>query len=185
MRVDVVEDGEGTKPVFIFPPEKDYWDLRESPGSIENIAAARRYLPLRNFLATVNAPDSLFIATCPETRANSAAEVSDGPGFEFASQTVLLFADLSLNLEKSHFTDLGFGLKKLLERDSADSVRIVLRISSCEFPSENRPGYSMSIRLVATGESSQQAELRWGLGLARFQQALLFQARALKQQTGK
>jgi len=183
MRVEIVEDGEGTKPVLTFPPEKVYWDLREDPGAIENIAAARRYLPLRNFLAILNSPDSLFIAMCPEIRADSAASVSGGPGFEFASQTLLQFADLSLNLEKSNFTDLSLSLKKLLERDSTDSVRVVLRISPCEFPADNRSGYLMIIRLAATGESSQQAELRWGLALARLQQALLFQARALKQQS--
>jgi hypothetical protein len=33
----------------------------------------------------------------------------------------------------------------------------------------------------AEGSSAQQAELRWGLGPVRIQQALLFRSRALKQ----
>ena len=74
------------------------------------------------------------------------------------------------------------GLKELLERDTADTVRAVLRISPCDFTAENRRGFCLSIRLVAEGSSAQQAELRWGLGLARIQQALLFRSRALKQQ---
>ena len=78
--------------------------------------------------------------------------------------------------------DLSSGLKELLERDTANAARAVLRISPCDFTAENRRGFCLGIRLVAEGSSAQQAELRWGLGLARIQQALLFRSRALKQQ---
>jgi len=77
--------------------------------------------------------------------------------------------------------DLSSGLKELLERDTADAARATLRTSSCDFTAENRRGFCLSIRLVAEGSSTQQAELRWGLGLARIQQALLFRSRTLKQ----
>ena len=77
--------------------------------------------------------------------------------------------------------DLCSGLKELLERDTTDTARVTLRTSSCDFTTENRRGFCLSIRLVAEGSSAQQAELRWGLGLARIQQALLFRSRTLKQ----
>ena len=179
MRVEIVEDDEKAKPALTFPPENV--GPRENPRAMDNFAAARRYPPLRNFLAAVNTPDSLFIITCAETRADWAAGASVGPAYEFASRAFLLFADLSSNFKKNHFTELSLSLKKLLERDSADSARAVLRTSRCEFPAEDRRGYCLSIQLVAVGDSSQQAEMRWGLGLARLQQALLFHARTLKQ----
>jgi hypothetical protein len=37
------------------------------------------------------------------------------------------------------------------------------------------------VRLLAKGDSAEQAALRWGLGLAHLQQALLFTSRHLRQ----
>ena len=182
MRVEIVEEAEGAAPASVFPPDDKYFDLRANPGAIEQIAAARQYLPIRNFLASVNGAESVFTTACATTKSDLPASVSDDQPCEFASQARIVFAEPSLNWEKKHYVGLCSGLKELLERDTADSARAVLRISSCDFTAENRLGFCLDIRLVAEGSSAQQAELRWGLGLARVQQALLFRSRALKQQ---
>lgn len=181
MRVEIVEEAEGKAPASVFPPGENYFDLRASPQAIEQIAAARQYLPLRNFLASVNGGESVFTTASVTTKSELPATVSADPAHEFASQTRIVFAEPSLNWARGNYADLSFALKELLERDTADSTRAVLRISSCDFTAENRPGSCLEIRLVAEGGSPQQAELRWGLGLARVQQALLFRSRALKQ----
>jgi hypothetical protein len=181
MRVDIVEEAEGKATGPVFPPDENYFDLRANPQAIEQIAAARQYLPLRNFLASVNSSESIFATASATTKSDLPAAVSAGPAYEFASQTKIVFAEPSLNRERRHYVDLSSGLKELLERDSAEAVRAVLRISSCDFTAENQRGYCLDIRLVAEGVSAQQAELRWGLGLARIQQALLFRSRSLKQ----
>jgi len=180
VRVEIVEEAEGKASAPVFPPEENYLDLRANPQAIEQIAAARQYLPLRNFLAAVNGAESIFATASVATKSDLPAAVSAGPAYEFASQARIVFAEPSLNWERKHYVDLCSGLKELLERDVADAVRAVLRISSCDFKAENRRGFCLSIRLVAEGSSAQQAELRWGLGLARIQQALLFRSRALK-----
>jgi len=41
------------------------------------------------------------------------------------------------------------------------------------------------MELEAAGDSSEQATLRWGLGLAHLQQALLFTSRYLRQQNSQ
>lgn len=184
MRVEIAEEAEGTAPASVFPPATDYVDLRENPNAIERIGLARQHLPLRNFLAAVNGPDSLFASVSSSTRSDSPAAVSAGEAYEFASQTSLVFADSSINFEQDSYSDLAAGLKELLERDSGDALRTVLRISPCDFSVESRRGSCLNIRLVACGASAEQAEMRWGLGLARVQQALLFCARALRQQLG-
>jgi hypothetical protein len=181
VRVEIVEEAEGKAPAPVFPPEENYLDLRANPQAIERIAAARQYLPLRNFLAAVNGQESIFTTASAATKSDLPAAVSAGLAYEFASQASIVFAEPSLNWERKHYVDLSSGLKELLERDAADAVRAVLRISSCDFKPENRRGFCLSIRLVAEGSSAQQAESRWGLGLARVQQALLFRSRALKQ----
>lgn len=180
MRVEVVEEAEGQASAQVFPPEEGDSDLRANPQAIEGIAMARQYPPLRNFLTAVNGADSVFATAGTTVKADSPAAVSAGAAYEFASETMIVFADAALNREQKQYADLCAGLKELLERGSADAARVVLRVSSCEFPAQKRRGFSLSIRLVAEGSSAQQAELRWGLGLARIQQALLFCSRALK-----
>ena len=181
MRVEIVEEAEGVAPTPVFPPEENYLDLRANPQAIQGIAAARQYLPLQNFLGSVNSEESIFATASATTKSDLPAAVSAGPAYEFASQVTIVFADPSLNWERRHYVDLSSGLKELLERDTAEATRAVLRISSCDFTAENRRGFCLNIRLVAEGSSEQQAELRWGLGLARIQQALLFRSRTLKQ----
>jgi hypothetical protein len=181
MRVEIVEEAEGSAPGPVFPPDENYYDLHANLQAIEQIAGAQPYLPLRNFLASVNGAESIFATSSTTTKSDLPSAVSADQAHEFASQTRIVFAESSLNWERGHYVDLCSGLKELLERDAADTMRAVLRISSCDFAAENRPGYCLDIRLVAEGGSAQQAELRWGLGLARVQQALLFRSRALRQ----
>jgi hypothetical protein len=182
MRVEIVEEADGTSPSPAFPPEENYVDLRANPGVIGKIAAARQYLPLRNFLVSVNSAESIFATASVSTKSELPAAVSADQACEFASQTRIVFAEPSLNWERKNYADLTSGLKELLERDTADALRATLRISSCDFAAEKRRGFCLDVRLIAEGNSGQQAELRWGLGLARVQQALLFRSRALKQQ---
>lgn len=182
MRVEIVDEAEGSAPAPVFPPGENYLDLRANPQGIEQIAEARQYLPLRNFLTSVNGAESIFATASATTKSDLPAAVSAGPAYEFASQATIVFAAPALNWERKNYVSLSSGLKELLERDTADNVRAVLRISPCDFAAENRRGFCLSIRLVAEGSSAQQAELRWGLGLARVQQAILFRSRALKQQ---
>ena len=182
MRIEIVEEAEGPAPGPAFPPGENYLDLRADPQAIEGIVAARQYLPLRNFLTSVNGPESIFTTASATTKSDLPAAVSAGTAYEFASQARIVFAEPSLNWDRRHYADLFLGLKELLERDTADTVRAVLRISTCDFTAEKQRGFCMNIRLVAEGSSAQQAELRWGLALARVQQALLFRSRTLKQQ---
>jgi hypothetical protein len=182
MRVEIVEEAESASPLTPFPPAEKYFDLRENPGAIGQIAAARQHLPLRNFLASVNSAESIFATASVSTKSELPAAVSTDQACEFASQARIVFAEPTLNWERKNYVDLSSGLKELLERDTGDALRATLRISSCEFAADKRKGFCLDVRLIAEGNSAQQAELRWGLGLARIQQALLFRSRAMKQQ---
>jgi len=182
MRVEIIEEVGSEKPALVFPPDENYVDLRENPEAAGRVAAVREFPPLRNFLAAVNGADSIFTTASVQTKSDLPAAVSAGIAHEFALQAMLVFGEPSLNFERGRYLELTSGLKELLERDSADVVRAVLRISFCDFPGQNRSGYCLGVRLVAEGDSAQQAELRCGLALARLQQALLFRARSLKQQ---
>jgi len=179
LRVDLIEETGSSKPTT-FPPDEGYVDLRENPLAIDRLPAARKHPPLRNFLASVNGPESIFTTGEIATRSEPAAE--SGASSEFSSQFRIVFAVLNFNWERAHYADLCAGVKELLERDASGAARITLEISPCDFTVANRSGYCLDIGLVAGGNSPQQAEMRWGLALARVQQALLFQTRALRHQ---
>jgi hypothetical protein len=184
MRVEIADDTAGPAEVAVFPPSENYVDLRQNSHGVERIAAARAYLPLRSFLSAVNSPESVFASATAAIQCKSAAADDSDEIYEFSSWTSLVFTVPSLNFDRSHYIELAEGLKELLERDSEDSMRGVLRVSPCYFPEQSRRGFCLGIQLVARGDSAKQAELRWGLGLARVQQALLFRARTLGQQIG-
>jgi|SRR5215472_7682968 len=183
MRVEIVE-AETENPSVVFPPDGNFVDLRENPQAIQEIPAAREYPPLRNFLATVNGSESIFTTVSASTRSDLPASVSGAGAHEFAFEATLVFAEPSPNFEQKQYMELASGLKELLERDTADTLRVVLRIAPCDFVAQGRRGFCLGIRLVAEGDSPEQAELRCGLAMARIQQALLFRARSLKQQIG-
>jgi hypothetical protein len=184
MRVEIGDDTQDSAEAAVFPPGEDYVDLRQNSRGVERIAAAREYLPLRNFLIAVNSPESVFATLTAAVEHKPSVAEASAEIHEFSSWISLVFTVPSLNFDRNHYVELAEGLKELLERDLADSIRGVLRISDCDFPEQRRRGFCLGISLVAHGESSKQAELRWGLGLARVQQALLFRARALGQQIG-
>jgi hypothetical protein len=189
VRVLIVDDTEGRGPAIAFPPGENYVDLRVNPHKVEQIAPARKYLPIRNFLTAINGDESVFASARITTRCDSPTLASSDEAYEFASEAHLVFACYPLhsllNFERDRYMDLTSCLKELLERDPGDAVRVVLRISPCDFPTETHHGFCLGIRVVAQGESTEKAEMRWGLGLARVQQALLFRSRALRQEMGQ
>jgi hypothetical protein len=182
MRIEIVDDAGGD--ALTFPPGESFLDLRRDPHAVDRIPLARAYLALRNFLIAVNSAESVFATAAVAVESSSSPDVSADSIYEFGSRISLVFAEPSLNFDRGHYAELTAGLKELLERDSGESVQGKLQVSSCEFPRQSRRGFCLDIRLTARGDSGKQAELRWGLGLARLQQALLFRARGLGEQIG-
>jgi hypothetical protein len=69
-------------------------------------------------------------------------------------------------------------------KDSADSLTAQLEILPCRFASSSSEGVGLRIVFTARGASGEQARTRWGLGLMKVQQALLFVSRAMRQSLG-
>jgi len=181
MRAEIADDTQSAEHAATFPRGGDYVDLRENPRALERIPAARQYVPLRNFLAAVNGADSVFSSASASALLQPPPAGSSGEGFSFSSWTSLVFAETALNFDRDSYAEIVARLKGLLERDSGEALLATLRISPCQFTEQARQGYCLNIQLWAQGNSAGQAEMRWGLGLARLQQALLFSARALRQ----
>lgn len=182
MRVEVAfELGDGDARLEV-PWEKAdgsarYLDLRDDPKAIQQIEPARRHRPLHSFLTTVNSPDSVFSTVCCRVW----LEPETGETSEFASEIDLFFELEELNTERSHYEGLCQRLLELLAQESGETVRAELRVRRCRFSQTGGNGFGLALFLRAHGETAGQAEIRWGLGLAHVQQALLFISRTVRQ----
>lgn len=153
-------------------------DLREDPGAIARIDCARQYPNLRTLLLNLNADESPFTTFGCKLWASG-----EGPGaepIEFASRIDLIVSEGRNEPDEVHYEDLARRLAELLEREPADALRAELQISPARLGG-GRQGFCLRLLLFARAAAQQQAQLRWSLGLARLQQALLFLARAIRQ----
>ena len=157
------------------------FDLREDPGAIERIEAARQHLALRGFLLHLNAEESPF-----STFGCKVWNDSPDSGVErsiFASRVDLLLSQDSDGMDQEQYEEFARRLATLLDREPGDSLRAELHVAPAEL-SPGRQGFCLRLFLYARGARLDQAQLRWSLGIARVQQALLFVARAIRHQSG-
>ena len=188
MRVEIAVELEESSERLELPWENPgqgtrYFDLREDPRAIARVEPARRNVPLRAFLVAVNSDDSFFASARAKTWKTQDESASAVEPFEFAFQVDLVFALEQFNFERGHFENVARQLEQLLARDTpGDAMRSRLCVRACHFRASGRWGFCLACQLFARGASAEQAELRWGLVLARLQQALLFVSRVVRQQ---
>jgi hypothetical protein len=162
MRVDVVER---------FP--------EHGPATGEAAEDASVKLALQNFQSAMQGDDSLFVTEYGgNSRVNRAG---DGRGI-CRGNFSLSFKEKEFGRNRGLYFQLIQKLIELLKGAGSQEVlmaRLCLRSAG---KIESSPGiFSLGIELEALGESGDQAALRWGLGLAHLQQALLFTSRHLRQ----
>ncbi len=151
-------------------------------------------LAIKNFLAAIESEDSLFCVAQP--LAGPAAAESMG-GRVYSGEIVLEFRDAEYGCNRSlHFLLMEKLTELLKEAGSAEFLETALCLTAGSISDDNSAvaltGSSGSVekpkqeelalwlRLAARGDSAEQAVLRWGLGLAHVQQALLFSSRYLR-----
>jgi hypothetical protein len=147
---------------------------------VEDVAVNRA---LQNFFAAIESDDSLFVG---ETAGGAPAANAPGVGGVFSGDFVLRFRDASLGGNRTlHFSLIEKLIELLKEAGSGDSLVVKLCLSSHAAEDGKAAGLALRLRLEARGNSLEQAGLRWGLGLAQVQQALLFTSRYLRQQIAR
>ena len=145
-------------------------------GAVTVDAAAG--LAIKSFLAAMESDDSLFCLIGP----------IDGPSAEGAAggricsgDLVLEFRQAELKRQKSlHFLLIEKLLELLKDAGSSETLEATLSLVPGKQGQPNQKELVLRMRLTAKGESPEQALLRWGLGLAHLQQALLFTSRHLR-----
>ena len=156
------------------PEQVDGWDADTIAGE----ATPRESAVLRGFLSSLSDKESPF--SIGSYKLWSAGSNLESEPIVFASRVDLTISNGTQSLDRHQYEDFAAGLGKLLEREPGDALAVELQVVSARFP-DGRQGLSLGVLLLAHGASRDQAQLRWSLGLVRVQQALLFEARALRQ----
>jgi len=164
-------------------PARDarFVDLRENPAAIETIEPVRESRALAGFLIAINSADSLFLTARARTWLEKRPAGEDACAF--AGQITFAFADTQANFDRQAFTLLFEKLRALLAAtETSPALRVRLALHPCRYGGQAGRGFCASVLVEAHGESEGQARLRWTLGLAHVQQALLFSSRMLRQE---
>lgn len=143
-------------------------------------------LAIKSFLAAIESDDSLF----------GVAQPLAGPSTEESPSGRACFGDIVLEFRQAehngnrslHFLLIEKLIELLKEAGSAETLEATLCLtpgsisvsSSGSKEKTIQKQFAIWIRLAAKGDSAEQAVLRWGLGLAHIQQALLFTSRHLR-----
>ena len=152
--------------------------LHRTGGAVAAPGDAPVSLAIKNFLAAIESDDSLLSLLEPMS-GPAAAEASGAR--VYAGEIVLEFRQAELARQKSlHFLLLERLTELLKEAGSQESLEATLCLTSRKQEDSNQKTHALWIRLAAKGESTDQAALRWGLGLSHLQQALLFTSRHLR-----
>jgi hypothetical protein len=84
-----------------------------------------------------------------------------------------------------HFQLIQKMVELLKNAGSPEILKARLCLSSETEQESGQAVFSVRMELESVGDSNEQAALRWGLGLAHLQQALLFTSRYLRQQSSQ
>jgi len=135
-------------------------------------------LAIKNFQAAMASDDSLVALL--EPLRSPVAERATAP-YSCAADALLAFKQPDFAAQRSFYFLL---LQKLVDLLGAAGSKETLeaKLWLMETGDAGLRAVALCVRMSAQGDSPEQALLRWGLGLAHLQQALLFTSRQLRQQ---
>lgn len=150
------------------------------------VGDAASTLASKNFLAAIESEDSMFRIAQP-LRGPEPEESASGN--VWSGDIVLEFREIEHRGRRGlHLALLEKLIELLKEAGSRESLETKLCLTNASITAgssetlgqPNAKEFALWLRLDAKGDSPEQAVLRWGLGLAHLQQALLFTSRHLR-----
>lgn len=152
---------------------------KQEAGAAAGAADAPASLAVKNFVAAMDSGDSLFALLEPLV-GSIANDVTSGR--IFSGDIVLRFKQDEHGRQRGlQFLLVERLIELLKEAGSKDTLEAKLCLAARSVGSSSQTENALYVRLAAKGESAEQAAMRWGLGLAHLQQALLFTSRHLRQ----
>jgi hypothetical protein len=150
-------------------------------GAIAREAAAG--LAIKNFLAAIESDDSLF---CTAEPLNGPSAEDSSRGHVCSGEIFLEFRQAELKRQRGlHFLLMEKLIELLKEAGSQETLAVTLCLAPGKQEPSGQKEIALGMRLAAKGDSLEQAVLRWGLGLAHVQQAVLFTSRYMRLHLGQ
>jgi hypothetical protein len=153
------------------------------PVSSVSSAPANENQIFSNFCAALSGKDSFLRLQ------DSVAGFPGLPGAThgaYAGQVAIAFRRLDLTTDRKLYLMLLQTLQELLKNaPSSDALFVTLCVAPPATENVNASELFLILQLEAIGSTPQQAELRWGLGLAHVQDALLTASTLLRQHLAK
>ncbi len=140
-------------------------------------------LALQNFRSALESDDSMFDS---QEAGNAPSAAGHEGAARCAGEFLVAFRDPEQARNRGMYFQLIQKLTELLKDSGSPEVMTVfICLISGGRKKKPKGTFGLRICLEATGDSNEQAALRWGLGLAHLQQALLFTSRYLRQKTSR
>jgi hypothetical protein len=150
---------------------------REGGGTVISPDGATN-LAMKNFLAAIESEDSLLSLVQPLREPRAAEE---GSARMHSSELILEFRQGEHAREKRlHFLLVEKLAELLKQAGSQETLEATICLTAASQENPEQKGLALWIGLEAKGETTEQAALRWSLGLTHIQQALLFTLRHLR-----
>ena len=147
--------------------------------SEKKVKDAPKKRALQNFISSLNSEDSHFSV---EHSGSGSVHESEQAGEVYSGDFLITFRSPEDQKNSSlHFTLLEKLSELFRSAGSSDTLGVIMSLTKVPSTERGNPGLALRLRLKAVGDSAEQAELRWGLGLAHIQQGLLFASRWLRQ----
>jgi hypothetical protein len=152
---------------------------RFRPGGREPSEKVNESQVLANFRAAVSGKDSFFrLQDCVAGFPGQPGETHGA----YAGQFMIAFRRLDLSGDRNLYLILRQTLQELLkEASSSDALFATMCVRAPAAEEARPPELSLVLQLEAIGSTPEQAEVRWSLGLAHVQEALLCASRLLMQ----
>jgi len=133
---------------------------------------------LADFRAALSGSDSFFYLQDSVVAFPQRSGVLHGA---CTGQVALVFRRLDLNGNRSLYSLLSQTLQELLKAtSSSDALFAKLCVTALSTEDVHASELSLVLQLEAIGSTPEQAEIRWGYGLAHIQKALIAAASLLK-----
>lgn len=158
-----------------------YFDLKQHPDLVLNIAEARKHPELSEFLSRMNAAGfTLETAKCDAwfSRELFAEEDIFGASCKFVSYVDFLFSDDSLKFSLPAHQQLSEDVCNLLKRAPEMAAATEFVVRHCHYHtgdarSDSRIGFSITAYTTGYGDNQDEALQRWVIALKLLQNALV------------
>ncbi|HEV8523768.1 MAG TPA: hypothetical protein VGQ71_04660 [Terriglobales bacterium] len=162
-----------------------YYDLKQRPELLLQIAEASRNREMGEFLTAINSPGCMLeSAKCDTWLSNelNEEELIFGASWKFGSYVDLIFADCRPRLVFTAHENFAGRICGLLKRAPEISAAAEFIIRRCYYQAEvmsttsaagPQEGFYFTLYLSGYGDDEDEARQRWGIGLKLAENALL------------